>query len=330
MQEFSKPASNMIVYVAESRTEGGLAELVYQNDVLISPTLSELSVNRTPSETNAVPICTVVRPRTVSRCKTRRRRPQPACQNRAILLTTSELSVNQTPSENNQMEALRIGLMNIRLLSSKALLVQDLIVDNKIDILGLCETWLKPDEFLALNKATPPNYVNAQVSREVKKGAGVVLISNAKLDLKPKNRYIFRSFEVLAFCSSVPRQAKRVPDSFVLAVVYRPPGPYSLFVDEFSDFAADLATYSDNILIIGDLNIHVNNPSDSLARAFLSITCLDPRSRHFTASGFSLHLSFIRSFSAHFPGSSILPLRGSPGYLYLSPHHPCNHHSYGR
>ena len=40
----------------------------------------------------------------------------------------------------------------------------------------------------------------------------------------------------------------------------------------FSDFAADLATYSDNILLIGDFNIHVNNPSDALERAFLSIT----------------------------------------------------------
>ena len=67
-------------------------------------------------------------------------------------------------------------------------------------------------------------------------------------------------------CTSVRPSA--VPDSFVQAIVYRAPGPYSLFVDEFSDFAADLATYSDNILLMGDFNIHVNNPSDALVKAF--------------------------------------------------------------
>ena len=57
----------MIVYVAESRTADGLAE-----PVSIAPIVSELSVNR-------------------------------------------------TPSENNKKEALRIGFMNVRSLSSKAL-----------------------------------------------------------------------------------------------------------------------------------------------------------------------------------------------------------------
>ena len=38
-------------------------------------TLSEPSVNQTPAEINAVPICTVVRPRTVSRGKSHRRGP---------------------------------------------------------------------------------------------------------------------------------------------------------------------------------------------------------------------------------------------------------------
>ena len=117
------------------------------------------------------------------------------------------------------MEALRIAHS-----------VQDLIVDNKIDILGLCETGLKPDEFLALNEATPPNYIGAQVYREVKKGGGVALISNSKLNLKPKNIYTVYSDPLR--CS---RSAPQLPTSEMssrlfrfssFAVVYRPPGPY--------------------------------------------------------------------------------------------------------
>jgi len=73
--------------------------------------------------------------------------------------------------------------MNIRSLSTKALLVQFLIAEHGIDFLGLCETWLKPEVYLPLNEATPPNYVNSQLSRESRK---VGQISSLKLVLRPK------------------------------------------------------------------------------------------------------------------------------------------------
>ncbi|KAK0131362.1 hypothetical protein N1851_033943 [Merluccius polli] len=139
--------------------------------------------------------------------------------------------------------------MNIRSLSTKALLVQDLIFENKLDILGLYESWLKPDVYLPLNAATPPNYV-------------------------------------LAFCSLVPiKQTKSIADSFFLAIVYQPPGPYSLFVEEFSEFAADLVTYSDKVLLVGDFNIHVNNLSDSLAKVWFQTACPAPYPQRWKHAG---------------------------------------------
>jgi hypothetical protein len=51
---------------------------------------------------------------------------------------------------------LKIGLLNVRSLASKAVLVNELITDHNLDVIGLTETWLKPDEFTVLNEASPP------------------------------------------------------------------------------------------------------------------------------------------------------------------------------
>ncbi len=45
----------------------------------------------------------------------------------------------------------KLGLLNIRFLSTKALFINYMITDHKLDVLSLTETWLKPDEYIILN-----------------------------------------------------------------------------------------------------------------------------------------------------------------------------------
>ncbi len=61
------------------------------------------------------------------------------------------------------------------------------------------------------------------------------------------------------------------PVMFVLANVYRPPGHHTDFIKEFADFLSELVLSADKVLIVDDINIHVDNEKDALGSAFIDI-----------------------------------------------------------
>ncbi len=139
---------------------------------------------------------------------------------------------------------IKLGLLNVRSLSTKALFVNDMITHHKLDVLSLTETWLKPDYDIILNESTPKDYCCKNEPRPKGKGPVATIYSNI---------------------------LNKSPVMFVLATVYRPPGHHTDFIKEFGDFLFELVLAADKVLIVGDFNIHIDNEKDALGSAFIDI-----------------------------------------------------------
>ncbi|MGL5674004.1 MAG: hypothetical protein ACRDC9_13155, partial [Plesiomonas shigelloides] len=56
-----------------------------------------------------------------------------------------------------------------------------------------------------------------------------------------------------------------------LVTVYRPPGPYADFLQEFACFLSNLLINFDKVLLVGDFNIHVDDVNDALGLSFVDL-----------------------------------------------------------
>ena len=95
-------------------------------------------------------------------------------------------------------KAIEFCLLNTRSIKNKATILNDCVIEEKIDIKAFTEAWLLPGDIDQAVKSdlTPKGYVFRRVSRE-KRGFGVAVLSKKSLLTKVNPSQRFRSFEYI-------------------------------------------------------------------------------------------------------------------------------------
>ena len=166
------------------------------------------------------------------------------------------------------------SLLNSRSIRNKIDQICDVTTEYDIDILCLTETWLtsKTEDEFYVKALSSPGYKLCHVPREGKKGGGVAILLKESIVSKGQPRGMnFSSFE------SIQLQLFIKNHWITLIVLYRPP-PSSKnkltsakFFEEMSCFLGDTSTAYSDFIIVGDLNFHLDVPTNPDTKRFCEL-----------------------------------------------------------
>ena len=150
------------------------------------------------------------------------------------------------------------GMCNVQSLKAKELLVSDLIKDYSVDFLVATELWLndKTEKQWYKNMFNCNGLKLYNINRKNHKSGGLALIAKCQYKVSECKSGATRSFEHATWKLHV----RGAPIN--ITAIYHP--PYSLknkctnamFLDDFTDFTAQLIPEKTNNIIMGDFNLH--------------------------------------------------------------------------
>lgn len=167
---------------------------------------------------------------------------------------------------------LKIVLLNARSVCNKTIQLTEFAAAQSIDAMAITETWLTdtPADSAILAELSSAEFYMHHVPRSSGgRGGGVGLLCNDSLRLAPCTQSKFQTFDYME------RLVTCTPKVYIV-VIYRPPtsssSKFGEFISEFTELMEGLILRSEHLIIMGDFNIHVDQPNDRQNIAFLNVT----------------------------------------------------------
>ena len=169
--------------------------------------------------------------------------------------TPENVNVKEKTVKTTTVTDVRIGIMNVILLGNKLDCVIDHITDNRLDIVGITETWLSNDyknNMSVVNTCLNNGYTLHHRPRNTgRRGGGVGVLINNQINVKSRmigvnpEITLFESIEVVITVGSI---------TIRLSVIYRMPPVKSknglkqgTFCNEFNNYLEKLSCMNGNI-----------------------------------------------------------------------------------
>ena len=227
-------------------------------------------------------------------------------------------------------DVIRVGLFNARSVSNKSASIQHWIASTGLNVAALVETWHDDAASPDLIACAPPGFKFVEAARARKhhcslstNHGGVCVLYDRSLHARTVELPVFSTFEVVA------AYVIRAGFNAVLVAIYRPGSVNvtQVFFDDFNDLLERLATYSSPLIIVGDLNIHVDAAADAQASKFCNILSSHSLQQHVKSPthrcGHTLDLFITRDSQV----VNILPidppLLSDHSFVVADVNHPC-------
>lgn len=170
-----------------------------------------------------------------------------------LKLSKSNKYCNFDTSANLDNKRVKFGLLNIRSIIAKSSDVYQLLMEG-LDIFVIVESWHGSSDHISVKMSMPPGYIFVDFLRiNDPCHGGLIIFFRDNYKFEKINLPVFVTFEALCVALTINRM------KIIFLAVYRPGSDMvsSLFFEELSSMLEFITTLCHNVILLGDLNIHV-------------------------------------------------------------------------
>ena len=140
------------------------------------------------------------------------------------------------------------------------------LIENDFTLCALTETWIRQEEDVTPVQLCPPGFKSISISTKDRTGGGIAVVYKDILTVRPRATHNYSSMECGSFSIDLPKS------TINMSVMYRAPNSsVPVFATDFLDLIETSINENGKLLILGDLNIPMNNPDSADTSIFQDV-----------------------------------------------------------